>query len=157
MSGISRFFAPAKCADAKTETTVPDNPATTTNDGPPKHENEDGSKDESVTAVDGIELDKDGWQIFPQNVASAAGGDSEILCIDIGDSEEEDDDGNVPMDGQKKNAENDERADVTDSLADEFAAAAQRRVELRAALDDAIAREDYKAAAELKQQLGSEE
>ena len=93
MSGISRFFAPAKCAGAKTETTLPDEHEMT-NDGPPKQENEDGngSKNESVMAVDGIELDKDGWQIFPQNVASAGGGGGEVVCIDIDNSEEEDDD-----------------------------------------------------------------
>lgn len=90
MSGISRFFAPVKCADGKTETTVPDKQATT-NDGPPKHENEDGREDESVTAVDGIELDNDGWQIFPRGVTNAKSGGSDVVCIDIDDSEEKDD------------------------------------------------------------------
>ena len=103
MSGISRFFAPVKCTDAKTDAT--------TNDGHPKKENEDGygSKNESGMAVNGIELDKDGWQIFPQNVASAAGGDGAIVCIDIGDSEEEEDE----AEGDQPKVDAKEQAQIT--------------------------------------------
>ena len=92
MSGISRFFAPAKGADGPPKQQNEDGPAKCADGRPsPKQQNEDGSEDESVTA--GIELDKDGWQIFPQGVASAksGGSGSDVVCIDIDDSEEDDD------------------------------------------------------------------
>ena len=54
---------------------------------------------------------------------------------------------------EKEEAAVGENFTPSNGLADEFATAAKRKTELRAALEDAIAREDYKAAAELKEQL----
>ena len=54
---------------------------------------------------------------------------------------------------EKEEAAVGENFTPSNGLADEFATAAKLKTELRAALEDAIAREDYKAAAELKEQL----
>ena len=81
MSGISRFFAPAKRANAETVATLPDVHLHTSNH-PATHEEppaKKGSKNESgAMTVDGIELDKDGWQIFPKGSES---GENDVIFI----------------------------------------------------------------------------
>lgn len=89
MSGISRFFAPVKCAGTATTASAGTHSSNSTNDAPPK------AKNESI--VDGVPIDKDGWQIFPSTIANTTNGDvNSVVCIEIDD---DDDDGNDDGDG----------------------------------------------------------
>ncbi len=88
MSGISRFFAPVKCAGAATDASVV--ASNSTNDAPPTDNDDKAAKNESI--VDGVPIDKDGWQVFPTTVATNTntnGDAGSVVCIEI-DGDDED-------------------------------------------------------------------
>ena len=91
MSGISRFFAPVKCAGAAADASVVAHASNSTNDAPPTdNDNDKTGKNESI--VDGVPIDKDGWQVFPTTVATNTNTNGEagsVVCIEI-DGDDED-------------------------------------------------------------------
>ena len=101
MSGISRFFAPVKCAGATADASVVAHASNSTNDASPTdNDNDEAAKNESI--VDGVPLDKDGWQVFPTTVATKTNGNGDagsVVCIEIDD---DDDDGDGTEDDQLK-------------------------------------------------------
>ena len=96
MSGISRFFAPVKCSGAAADSSAVIH---TSND------NDKAAKNESI--VDGVPIDKDGWQVFPTAVATNTSGNGDatsVVCIAI-DDDDDDDDGDGTEDDQLKPAQ----------------------------------------------------
>ena len=89
MSGISRFFAPAKCASASA--------GTHTHTGPTHCGRQPSANDDKV---DGIEIDKDGWQMLPNSLVVNAGSENnDLICIDVDGSDGEG--GDWPKPGAK--------------------------------------------------------
>ena len=102
MSGISRFFAPVKCSGATADSSAVIHTSNPTNDAPPT-DNDKAAKNESI--VDGVPIDKDGWQVFPTAVANNTSGNGDatsVVCIEIDDN---DDDGDGTEDDQLKPAQ----------------------------------------------------
>ena len=92
MSGISRFFAPVKCSGATADSSAVIH--TSTNDAPPTDNDDKAAKNESI--VDGVPIDKDGWQVFPTAVATNTSGNGDatsVVCIEIDDVDDGDGDG----------------------------------------------------------------
>ena len=104
MSGISRFFAPVKCSGAAADSSAVIHTSNSTNDAPPT-DNDKAAKNESI--VDGVPIDKDGWQVFPTAVATNTSGNGDatsVVCIAI-DDDDDDDDGDGTEDDQLKPAQ----------------------------------------------------
>ena len=91
MSGISRFFAPVKCAGAAADASVAAHASNSTNDAPPTDNDDKAAKNESI--VDGVPIDKDGWQVFPTTVSTNTNGNGDagsVVCIEIDDDDDGD-------------------------------------------------------------------